>query len=234
MNALALNAVPTMSSLEIANLCEKRHSHVMVDCRKLADFYGQTYSAEKAAELVRGSSYEDASGRTVPCFALTRQATLDLVTGYSLAHRHAVNKRWQELEARAAQPAIDLNDPAFLRGALLQYTERVLTLEAAVAEQAPAVEFAKAVRNTSDTITMSQMAAVLGIGRNRFYARLRADHILMADNLPYQIYKDRGLFRVIESVWIDEAKEPHPTFKTVVTGRGQVYLQRKYSAEVTA
>ena len=75
------------------------------------------------------------------------------------------------------------------------------------------------------------MARLLGIGQNRLFRQLRADHLLMADNRPYQHYIDRGYFRLVENVWIDAAKEPHPTFKTLVTGRGQVYLQRKYAQQ---
>lgn len=93
-----------MTSREIAELCEKRHDNVMADCRKLADFYAQTYSPEKSGEFVKSATYTDSTGRGLPCFELNKQACLDLVTGYSLSHRHAVNRRWQELEAEKAQP----------------------------------------------------------------------------------------------------------------------------------
>lgn len=96
--------VLTMTSREIAELCEKRHDNVMADCRKLADFYAQTYSPEKSGEFVKSATYTDSTGRGLPCFELNKQACLDLVTGYSLPHRHAVNRRWQELEAEKAQP----------------------------------------------------------------------------------------------------------------------------------
>ncbi len=108
----AINANPiSMSSREIADLCDKRHTHVMDDCRKLAEFYTETYSAEKSAEYIRESTYTDSIGRTLPCFELSKQASLDLVTGYSLPHRHAVNKRWQELEIQAAQPPVPKPNP---------------------------------------------------------------------------------------------------------------------------
>lgn len=93
-----------MTSREIAELCEKRHDNVMADCRKLADFYAQTYSPEKSGEFVKSTTYTDSTGRGLPCFELNKQACLDLVTGYSLPHRHAVNRRWRELEAEKAQP----------------------------------------------------------------------------------------------------------------------------------
>ncbi len=227
MNEMSLLNSLTMSSREIAELCGKRHDNVMRDIRlMLIDLHGVD-----GVLKFEDTQINQQNDQRYPIFRLPKRETLILVSGYSVVMRARIIDRWQELEARAAQPAVDLDDPAFLRGALLQYTERVIALEQKVAEQAPAVEFAHAIRDTNDAISIGQMSAVLGIGRNRFFARLRADHILMADNLPYQIYKDRGYFRVIENVWIDDAKEPHPTFKTLVTGRGQVFLQRKYGAE---
>lgn len=94
--------VLTMTSREIAELTGKRHDNVMVDCRKLVEFYAETYSPEKSGEFVKSSTYKDSTGRELPCYELNKMASLDLVTGYSLPHRHAVNKRWQELEAQAA------------------------------------------------------------------------------------------------------------------------------------
>ncbi|USU21341.1 Rha family transcriptional regulator [Paraburkholderia fungorum] len=105
-NLLAFDPTPavvTMSSREVADLTGKQHKHVIADCRKLAEFYVETYSAEKSAQLVRSSTYLDSTGRALTCFELSKQAALDLVTGYSLPHRQAVNTRWQELEAQVAK-----------------------------------------------------------------------------------------------------------------------------------
>ena len=86
-------AVLTMTSREIAELTGKRHDNVMADCRTLAAFYAQTYSPEKSGEWVKSRTYTDSTGRALPCFELNKQASLDLVTGYSLAHRHAAMPR---------------------------------------------------------------------------------------------------------------------------------------------
>lgn len=89
----------TMTSREIAELCEKRHDHVMVDVEKLFDFYKETYSPEKSGQLIHLDSYKDNSGKSNKQYLLNKDAVIDLITGYSLPHRHAVNQRWQELEA---------------------------------------------------------------------------------------------------------------------------------------
>jgi phage antirepressor YoqD-like protein len=126
---------------------------------------------------------------------------------------------------------MDLNDPATLRTALLTYTEKVIALEATIERNAPAVEFAHTVRNMEESVDMSRMARVIGWGRNRLFETLRADGILMANNLPYQAYLDRGYFRVIEGTRERTDGSQSPTFTTRVTGKGQVFLQRRYAAK---
>lgn len=221
MNALTNSVAQTMSSREIADLVESRHDNVKIAIERLA---------ARGAIASPAMQEKSTAGRPVVEYLVGKRDSYVIVAQLSPEFTARLVDRWQELEARGATAPVNLNDPAFLRTALLQYTERVMTLEQTVAEQAPAVEFARAVRNTADAISIGDFARVLGIGQNRLFRQMRADYVLMSDNRPYQHYLDRGYFRVVESVWIDAAKEPHPTFKTLVTGRGQVYLQRKYSA----
>lgn len=108
MNSLEVFNQPMMTSVMLAELVEKEHKNVLVDVRKLVEFYTQTYSAEKSAQLIKSSTYTDSTGRTLPCFELSKDACLDLVTGYSLPHRHAVNQRWQELEQGTTQTSVQL------------------------------------------------------------------------------------------------------------------------------
>lgn len=97
-------------------------------------------------------------------------------------------------------------------------------------EQQPKVEFAEAIRKTVDSISIADMAKLLGTGQNRLFRQLRADQVLLPDNKPYQEYLDRGYFRLVEMPWRDEEGSVHVSFKTLVTGKGQVWLQRKYAA----
>lgn len=84
----------TMSSVEIAELTGKDHGHVMRDIRGL-------FSELQLDQSKFGSIYKDAANRNQPCFALDKELTLTLVAGYNAKLRHAIVKRWHELEQKA-------------------------------------------------------------------------------------------------------------------------------------
>lgn len=111
----------TMSSREIADLCDKRHDHVMRDIRTMLSELG-----EPAPTF--GGSYIGENGKELPCFNLPKDLTLTLVAGYNVKLRKRIIDRWLELEAG---PPIDphraLNDPATMRGLLLTYSEKKRT-----------------------------------------------------------------------------------------------------------
>lgn len=93
----------------------------------------------------------------------------------------------------------------------------------------PKVEFAMAVRNMHGACSVGDFAKTLGTGRNRFFAWLREIGVLMINNMPYQHHIDRGLFVVIEQTpYTDSKGKAHPAFTTMITGKGQVWLERKY------
>ncbi len=127
---------PTMSSIEIAELCDKRHDHVMRDIREmLVQLYGESGLPNF------GASYTNSQNKPQPCFNLPKRETMVLVSGYSIVLRAKIIDRWQELESAAAPAKIDatalLEDPAALRGLLLGYADKVQHLQAEVATLAP-------------------------------------------------------------------------------------------------
>lgn len=135
MNALTIHGgnadTTTMSSREIAELTGKRHDHVMRDIRKMLEALGKDAPSF-------GAIYQDAYGREQQEYRLDRELTLTLVSGYDIPLRHRVVTRLAELEAKPAMdPMQVLSDPAAMRGLLLTYTEKVLTLENKVGELAP-------------------------------------------------------------------------------------------------
>jgi phage antirepressor YoqD-like protein len=58
---------------------------------------------------------------------------------------------------------------------------------------------------------------------------MRDDGILMRNNIPYQRYIENECFVVNEQIpYTDSKGKTHPAFTTMVTGRGQVFLEKKY------
>lgn len=95
--AAATGQAVTMSSREIAQLTGKEHKNVLADIRDMLESLGQT-SADFSANL------PDSYGRLQPAYNLPKRETLILVSGYSTDLRARIIDRWQELEAKAAQP----------------------------------------------------------------------------------------------------------------------------------
>ena len=148
----------SMSSREIAELCEKRHDHVMRDIKKMLDDLGET--APKF-----GGSYLGADGTQRPCFDLPKDLTLTLVAGYNVVLRKRIIDRWMELENRAQSfdPSKILESPAAMRGLLLTYTEKVIALEAKVEDMAEDVAAHERLTKADGSLNITEAAKNLGM-----------------------------------------------------------------------
>lgn len=82
----------TMSSLEIADLTGKDHGSVILrDIRKMLISLGITETANLQSQY-------KAERRMEVCYNLPKDLTLTLVSGYNVQMRHAIIKRWEQLE----------------------------------------------------------------------------------------------------------------------------------------
>jgi anti-repressor protein len=220
------NVGKTMSSREIADLVELRHDNVKRTIDTLAlrgvIVHPQTEDVQVADAMGRA--------RTIAEYRIGERDSYVIVAQLSPEFTGRLVDRWQELESRTAAPTslLDLANPTSVRAALLVYTEKLIELEQTIERQTPAVEFAHAIRDMEGSIDMARMARLIGWGRNTLFEALRADKILMSNNLPYQAYMDRRYFRVIEGTRERSDGRIEPTFSTRVTGAGQVFLQHKY------
>lgn len=146
----------TMSSREIAGLCDKRHDNVMADVRTML-------AALELSALTFQGSYMGGNGKELPCFHLPRDLTMTLITGYSIPLRKRVIDRLDELEHRAINPIALLNDPAAMRGILLSYTEKVIELEHRVEEMLPTIEAFEQIAGTHGSMNRTEVAKHLGV-----------------------------------------------------------------------
>ena len=107
--------------------------------------------------------------------------------------------RWQELEAQVVKPAMDLNNPEFLRQALLGYTEKVIELEQQVQLQAPKVAFVDKYVAGNGNKTFRQVAKLLQIKEYKFREFLESNRIMYKLNgewTAYQNHVDAKRFHV--------------------------------------
>lgn len=146
----------TMSTLEIAELTGKRHDNVMVDVRNML------FQLDKDGLTFQGT-YRDSMNREKPCYHLPQRECLILVSGYSIPMRAKIVDRWQELERREQVPAIDLNDPAALRGLLLTHTEKVIELQGQIAAQAPKLEAYARIAEADGSLCIRDAAKALQV-----------------------------------------------------------------------
>jgi len=82
-----------MTSLEIAELTGKQHKNIMQAIRNM----------EPAWEKITGlkfqlSTYKDSTGRSLPCYQLTKTECLYIATKFNDEARAKLVLRWQELE----------------------------------------------------------------------------------------------------------------------------------------
>lgn len=171
MNAL-INASgeQTMSSREIAELCEKQHAHVMRDIRDmLVQLHGEG-GVSKFGDTYRNPQ----NGQTYPVFYLPKRETLILVSGYRLDIRARIIDRWQELEAQAKpiDPMQALNDPATMRGLLLSYSEKVMALEEQNRVLAPKAQALDRIASAAGSLCITDAAKVLQVPPRRLFSWL--------------------------------------------------------------
>ena len=108
-------------------------------------------------------------------------------------------------------------------------------LTAQISENKPLVEFANHVIGSKNAIDMNSMAKLaanegIPIGSVRLFRWLRKHRILIANNLPYQEYIDRGYFSVREKLL--HLTNGCKTYRqTLVTGKGQAYIIRRLYEE---
>lgn len=114
----------SMSSREIAELCEKRHDHVMRDIKKMLDDLDVPAPKFGGTSTVR---QPNGGEREVPCYLLPKDLTLTLVAGYNVVLRKRIIDRWLELEGQAAAP--DLSDPVVLVKLLAEHAGKRIEAE---------------------------------------------------------------------------------------------------------
>ena len=98
-------------------------------------------------------------------------------------------------------------------------------------EQKPLVEFAEAVRESKDGKLIREIAKSLKpeTGEKRLFNWLRDQGLLLKGTRePAQHYIDMGIFQLKPNTWQDSSGEEHISYTPLVTGKGQLYIEKKW------
>lgn len=192
--------------------------------------------------FVRHADYVTAEKPIRGATAVEYYISIDMAKELAMVERNEQGKRARqyfiECERRALQttgPKVPQTFAEALRlAADLQDTveQQAKQIEAAQ----PAIAFREAVADTKGAVLIEYIAKTLGYGRTTFFRMLREDGILQKNGrLPYQQQIDDGHFIVVErEPWEDSEGNKHPAFTAMVTGKGQIYLARKYKKDAPA
>ncbi|WP_256580609.1 phage antirepressor KilAC domain-containing protein [Pseudomonas sp. QTF5] len=213
----------TMSSREIARLCEKEHKNVKRDTLKIL-------RALNLDPLSFERIYLDDLNRSQTEYVIDRGVTETLLTGYSIPLRHRVVTRLRELENVSRHDvSIPTNLPEALRFAALQ-AEQNLELQAVIQKQSLKVEALNRLANTQDAICITNAAKQLGVGPLKLFKWMKDNRwIYRRTNFSgwsaYQPRLSSGLLEhKLVKVGDGEGQELKVVEQVMVTRRGIVAL----------
>lgn len=230
MQELITNLTVTISSVELVKYINEQRDKGSAELQH-SDFMKKV--AKVIGELGAGNfsgTYKDIQNKDRPCYNLPKREACLMVMSESYKVQAAVYDRLQELESKHLKPMLPQTYAEALR-ALADESEAKQLALAQIETDKPKVEFAMQVRNLQGSCSISDFAKTIGTGRNKFYEQLRTDKYLMHNNRPYQQYlnEPRDLFVVVEGIpYTDGNGKTFPAFETRITGKGQVFLEKKY------
>ena len=246
----------TISTLEIAEMMEMNHYKILEKLEGTKD--GKTKGIIPiltahdfvVSEYFIESAYKDGSGKENKCYEATRLGCDFLANKFTgekgilftakyvkrFAEMEIIILSSEQLKSKLLLSIYDGGQSAVLASkqlSELEVKEATAPLIAENKELKPKAEFHDTVSNTTNLIDMGKMAKLMkdqhiNIGRNRLFQWLRDCEILMYNNVPYQRYIDSGYFVVKESVYSTPSGENRTQQTTYITGKGQIYIIKKY------
>lgn len=167
----------TMSSREIAEICEKEHFHVKRDC--VVVFRGLNLDASKF-----GCTYLDSMNREQTEYLLDEELTMTLITGYSILLRNRVIKRWKELEDKASKP-VELSRMDLIQLALAAEQENQ-ALKDHVAVLEPKAQVMDVIADTVNTYSIRDSAKTIGIQESKLIDFMLKKRWVFRENSRYR------------------------------------------------
>ena len=224
MQLAEIQSNKTMSSREIAQLCNKRHDNVCNDIRILNETY------EKMGLLkIKDTLYtNEQNGQQYREYLLTKEQSIDLVTGYNHELRIAINRRWQELENK------DLSKLEILQMALQSEQERI-ALENKVEQLQPKADAYEILSGAKGSVSIRVASGELKVPEKKLIQWLldndwayREGNRTDGKLLPHAHRKEQGYLELVSVVTYNTG-EAVARSQTKVTQKGLARLAQIFS-----
>lgn len=93
------NQEDKISSLELAELCGKKHKNVLADIRRMEPVYLEVFGQElRFQQSFIVNELPNGGSKKLPQYLLTKSQSLFVVSSYSPIIRAKIQKRWEDLE----------------------------------------------------------------------------------------------------------------------------------------
>lgn len=224
-----INANETMTSLQIAEVTGKQHSHIMRDIRVLL---------EKGLDVSNFGlkSFADNYGRSQPMYVLTKKGCLILASGYDALLREKIINRWEELELEKQS---QFKIPQTYSEALLLASQQAEKIEQQqkllavkdiqIGELQPKASYYDQVLKAKDAIVISVIAKDYGMSAKSMNTKLHELGIQYKTGnvwLVYQKFADKGYTKT-DTYYVEKTNKVNITTKWTQSGRLFIYESLK-------
>ena len=177
-----------MTSLEIAEVTGKQHKDVMKAIRNMEPAWKKT-CGRNFALTSREVVQPNGGTRNVPCYSLTKTECLYVATKFNDEARAKLVLRWKQLEEerlkREMKPMTDLE---IMCRATMILKKSIDEKERLISDLQPKADYCDEVLESTDCLTMTQVAKELGMTVHELTERLLQERIIYEQSGQYMLY----------------------------------------------
>lgn len=184
-NIQSIDALAKSANAKVIPVVSAQGSEAMADSRDVAAYFDkdhkrvlQTIREMKCSDDFRRHNFvpfkiKDLSGESTSHVTMTKNGFIFLAMGFTgdkaAKFKESYIAAFDVMEAELrTKPTINLNDPAFLRSALLTYTEKVIALESHVAILTPKADALDRIATADGSLGLIEAAKALQIQPKAF------------------------------------------------------------------